>query len=186
MKKLLLVTVVALLSGCYSPQQVNINKAVDLPVHSQMRFTFSLKDAQSLSRVKSFDAYLVSNPNTPSNSNVYSNGFKYQADVVNGNISITFSNFPVGGPYYLALQTFDNIVSASSRNNITAINNSITSVDKQFAISINSVTYSGNLIYSDGGNSLNIGISLSPYNDLPINLNTQNGTDKPTNNISIG
>lgn len=188
MKKLLVVVLVTMLSGCYSysPQQVNIKQSIDLSNKSTMRFTFSLKDAQSISRIKSVDAYLVSDQNNPLTSNVYSNGFKYQTDVNNGNINITFSNYPVGGPYYLALQVFDNTVSSSQRNNITAINNSINSVDKQFSISTNSVTYSGILTYSDATNSLNIAINLLEYNDLPINLNPQNGNNTPTNNISVG
>lgn len=192
MKKLLAVTVVTMLSGCYSysPQQVNTNQPVLVQKNniskSMMRFTFSLKDAQSMSRVKSVDAYLVSNPNDPSSSNIYPDKFKYQVDVVNGNINITFSNFPSGGPYYLALQTFDDIISSSERKNITAMNNSITSTNKQFAISVNSVIYSSSIVYSDGSNSLNIAINLLEYNDLPINLSPENGNNTPTNNISVG
>ena len=181
MNKLILTGLVFALSGCYVPQQ-SIVKPVKV-----INFNFKIKDVQTLSRVKSIDAYLVKDINNPLGSNVYSDGFKYQADIVNGVINITFSNYPEGGPYFLALQTFDDIVSAPTRKNITAIDSSVNSGDNQVARSINSVSYTaGSLSYSDNSSSLNILINLSPYNNLPVNLTPQNGNNNPTNAVFVG
>lgn len=195
MKKLLAVTAVIFMSGCYStsPQQININNSVkssnSSSSNSEMKFSFSLKDAQSASRVKSIDAYLVKNYDSPllTTSNVYSNGYKYQANVVNGIINITFNNYPLGQNYYLAIQAFDDIVTSSTRNNITAIDSTVISGNNQVARSNNSVSYTnGSLVYSDLSSTLNISINLLEYNNLPVNLTPQNGSNTPNSDISLG
>lgn len=182
MKKLLILSTILMLSGCYYPQQTNIDKSINNSIKPVMKFSFSLKNLDSANLIKSVDAYLVTDPKNPLTSTVA----KYNSDINNGNINVSFSNYPVGGPYYLALQLFDDITSSKSKKNITAVNSSILSTDKQFDISLNSVIYSVNLVYSDGSNSLKIEVNLVNYNDLPINVVPQNGSEKPTKDIELG
>lgn len=188
MKKIFSALLIMSLTGCYSPAQINnktVNNKSDLSVSSnqEIKLSFKLQDAASLSRVKSVDAYLVTNTASPLTSNVYTPSFKYQADVVNGVINITFTNFPVGGPYYVAVQAYDDLKGSATRNNITALNSN----NIPFAVSTNSVTYANNsLTYSDASSSLNVSINLIPYNNLPVNVTPVKGTDVTNNDISIG
>ncbi|MFN8576524.1 MAG: hypothetical protein U0354_06680 [Candidatus Sericytochromatia bacterium] len=183
MNKLIIFSTILILSGCYLPQQSNMTKSVtNNTIKPEIKFTFSLKNSNEVSLIKSVNAYLVTDPKNPLNSIVA----KYQSDVSNSRIFIGFSNYPTGGPYYLALQVFDDINSSINKKNITAINSSINSTDKQFDISLNSVNYSNNLIYSDGSNSLKVEINIINYNDLPLNVVPENGSKTPTKNIELG
>lgn len=186
---IIVLSVLCLLSGCYQSNQVELNKSVLIESQriSDIKVSFRIKDANSVSRIKSVDAYLVKDPLKPLESNAYSSNYKYQADVINGVISFSFKNAPSGGPYYLALQAFDNTIAGLPRNNITEINNSILSTDKNVAISSNNVSINNNqLVFSDGGQSLNTIIGLTIFNNLGVTISPQKGDDKPDTGISVG
>lgn len=178
------------LSGCVS-QPVNINQSVAYKSTSNkpITFSFKIKDAQSLSRIKSYDVYLVKNnisPLVPA-SNAYISGYKYQSDVTNGVINATFNNYQPNTPYYAAIQVYDDVKGSVTKNNITAINSSVTSGDNKVAISSNSVSLTnGSLVYSDSATNLNVLINLKHFNDLPVNLTPQSGSNTPTNTITAG
>lgn len=181
-----------LFSGCYQASQPNLVKKASVQntkINNDIKFSFKIKDAASASRIKSIDAYLVNNFNYPLDPgfNVYTNNYKYQTNVVGGVINIFFSNPPSGGPYYLALQAFDNTISGLPKNNITELDTTIMSTDKNVSRSANSVSIiNQQLVFSDNSSSLNITINLSPFNELPVIITPQTGSNTPTSGIIAG
>lgn len=189
MKKIFITSLIMCLSGCYTPSQINTTKAVILSSNSnisnqEIKLSFKIKDIASGIRVKSVDAYLITDKDNPLTSNAYADKLKVQADVVNGVINLTFTDYPTGGPYYAAIQAYDDLKASTTRKNITAFDTN----NKQVSVSSNNVTCSSSriLTYSDASNSLNISIGLIPYNNLPVTLTPQNGSNTPTNNITLG
>ena len=186
------IVVLGLLSGCYQASQPSLIKKASVQntkINSDIKFSFKIKDAASAGRIKSIDAYLINNFNYPlnSSSNAYGNNYKYQTDVVNGIINIVFINPPSGGPYYLALQAFDNTISGLPKNNITEKDDTILSVDKNVSRSTNNVSIiNQQLVFSDSSAELNITINLAPYNELPVIITPQTGSNIPTSSIIAG
>lgn len=153
-----------------------------------IKLSFSIKNTQTLSRVKSIDAYLITNYNDPLNSasNAYTTGFKYQANITSETIDVSFTGYPSNQTLYVALQAFDNTIDGLPRNNITAYDETITIGDKQVARSSNNVSLvSNNLVFSDTSTSLNLDLKLIPYNSIPINITPESGTETVTGSIGL-
>lgn len=165
---------------------------------AEVKFSFSIKDAASASRVKSVDVYLL-------DSAVVSGGLvnftdpsvyirKNQVDVVDGVISTTFdiSGLPDGTDYYACIQAFDQVVSPTpdpsssitpSRNNITAINLSASSLPVDVSTNTASLSGSGSTLTYSTGTALNVVIHLKPYNNANSEVTIQDGSETPTNPI---
>lgn len=174
-----------------SSDQVNklgtsiVNQAQTKP---EVRLSFSIKATPTELRVKSVDVYLVNaagltNPTNIANQIVAMK----QVDVVNGVVSTSFT-LPVpvvfAGPYYAVIQAFDNTIPpAIPRNNITAINPLASNLP--LAFSSNTANYSnGQVVYSTG-NALTMVINLVPYNKSNADITLQNGSQTPTNPITV-
>lgn len=153
-----------------------------------IKLSFSIKNTETMSRIKSIDAYLIKNYNDPLNStsNAYSNGFKYQSNITSNSIDISFTGYPSDQTFYVAIQAFDNTIEGLPRNNITAYDESITLGDKQVARSSNSVIFTNNnLIFSNSSTALNIDLKLIPYNSVPINITPESGSNTVTGSIGL-
>lgn len=157
--------------------------------NSEVKLSFSIKNVVSSAelRVKSVDVYLVNvtgltDPTNPANQVVAMK----QVDVVNGVVSTSFT-LPVPvvftGPYYAVVQAFDNTIAGVPRNNITALNPS--ALNLPVAFSSNTANYSnGSVVYSTG-TSLTMTINLAPYNNANADVTLQNGSQTPTNPITV-
>lgn len=164
-------------------ENLNVTKS-----QAEVRFSFSIKDVASTSRVKSVDIYLVDASGLSDPTNVYIQ--KKQVDVVDGVISTGFTNVPSGGPYYAVIQAFDNLVSPTpepstsaipERMNITAPNPSASSFP--IDISSNTVNSSGSSLTYSTDDKLNVVIHLVPYNNANTNVGIQDGSNTPTGSI---
>jgi hypothetical protein len=156
--------------------------------NNPIKLSFSIKNTETMSRIKSIDAYLIKNYNDPLNStsNAYSNGFKYQSNITSDSIDISFTGYPADQTVYVAIQAFDNTIEGLPRNNITAYDESITLGDKQVARSSNSAIFtSNNLTFSNSSTALNIDLKLIPYNSVPINITPESGSDTVTGSIGL-
>lgn len=158
--------------------------------NSEVKLSFSIKNGGNSAeqRVKSVDVYLVNvaglnDPTNPANQVVAMK----QVDVVNGVVSTSFT-LPVPvvftGPYYAVVQAFDNTIPpALPRNNITALNPAALSLPVAF--SSNTANYSnGSIVYSTG-TSLTMTINLAPYNKSNADVTLQDGSQTPTNPITV-
>ena len=185
-KNILPLVVLVLVSACSSVSQVNTNNTSDLSVNNiqnkNISLSFKVKGAV-LSNVKSVDAYLVTSATDMAT--LPSGSYKTSADVVNNEVNINFTNPPTGGPYYVAMQSFDDIMANSAtRKNITKTNSTITSSDKQFSISSNSVTVSGGSLTYSTGTAIDLTINLA-LNTTPVTLAPQDGKPTPTQSILV-
>lgn len=191
MKKIIFICLALSMTGCMqsnnaSTQSIN-TKISDSTNSTELKFSFKIKDAASLSHVKSVDAYLVTDKTNPLGTIAAGTGLK-QVDVDStGTISFTFIVSSAGGTYYAALQAYDNKIASGSRHNITALNSVVTTGTgdgKRFSFSTNTATYNGSLTYSSG-TALNVAIDLE-FNNLPVNITPAAGSPLPVNSISVG
>lgn len=190
-KNIAAILLLGLLSGCINTTtQPDLAKKVSVEsnTNTDIKVSFRIKDVASASRIKSIDAYLIKDYAHPldTTANAYNNSYKYQADVINGVVNIVFKNAPSGGPYYVAIQGFDDVKALLTKNNITETDNTILSTDKNVSRSTNNVTITNNkLVFSDTSTALNITINLTPYNNLPVTVSPQSGSNTPTNGVTV-
>lgn len=131
----------------------------------------SAKLGKNISDIKSYKAFLTTNFSNPfiAGSNPKGDGVQITANVNPlENTIITFSSVPQGGPYYAVLAAFD-----ASNNNITKLDQTIQSTEKNWARSKNNVTVlsDGSLKYSNSLNNLDIVLMLLEATPLSIGLN---------------
>ena len=190
MKKIIFICLALSMTGCIqsnnaSTQSIN-TKVSESTNSTELKFSFQIK-AADIQHVKSVDAYLVTDKANPLGSIVAGTALK-QVDVDStGTVNFTFTVSSAGGPYYAALQAYDNTIASGLRHNITALNNVVTTGTgdaKRFAFSTNSATYNGSLTYSTG-TALNVAIDLE-YNNLPVNIIPSAGSPLPSNSINVG
>ncbi len=132
--------------------------------------------------VLSYTAYLTTNTLNP-----FTTGITQTVSKGEGSTTVTFLNVPAGGPYFAAVAAFDSL--SGSGNNITQPQPELSSSDKRWAISGNSVSVdsAGNLSFSNEGNQLNVSVQLqhgiSPQIDTQITPN--NGTGMGALTVSM-
>lgn len=135
--------------------------------------------------IKSFTAFLTTNYNNPfaSGANPQGDGVVLKVDVnQSGTTTIVFNSVPQGGPYYAVLAAFDNTVN-NNGNNITKPDNTIQSIDKNWARSTNNVTVlaDGSLKFSNNSNQLDISLNLleSKPNNIGFGITITPGKTLP-------
>ena len=188
-KKLLLFLISAFVvsfSSCYSKlEPINsINKEVSFKYTTTINFkianlhSFKTKSSSSvlealLTDVKSLSAFLTNNPTDPfaTGSNPFGDGVIVSYDSI-GNI-MRFVNVPVGGPYYAVVAAFDDFAASPTKNNITEINPALTSVDKKWYLSTNTVNVlpTNVLVFSNPPNTnLMLDVNLILRKPLPSTI----------------
>lgn len=203
-KKLLLLiisTLVVSFSSCYSKIEnynpITISKEVNFKYKSIINLrianlaSFKTKSSSSvpeaiLSDVKSLSIFLTTNPTDPfaTGANPFGDGVMISYDTI-GN-TMRFVNVPVGGPYYAVIAAFDDFAASPTKNNITEVNPALTSVDKKWYLSTNTVNVlpSNVLLFSNHPNSnLILDVNLFLRKPLPNNISTSvtvfDGTTAP-------
>lgn len=179
MKRLFFVLGLGLLSSCsnYSNNITTSINSVNKSTTNSVSFKFSLK-ATSAQRIKSVSAYLSNNYNNPdlAGSNPLGDNNVLNVNVINGVVTFSFKNIPVGGPYYCILSAYDTSAESTTGNNITNIDNTVLSSEKRIARSSNGVTVTpSGLVFSDGGTKLNLKLKLKPTNGLGTEITPGSG-----------
>lgn len=196
---LVITTLLVSFSSCYTKidltggsailKEINFRDGSTVNLNISDLISFNTKSNSSvveasLSDVKSINAFLTTNPTDPflSGSNPLGNGVMISRNYV-GNSIISFTNVPIGGPYYAVVAAFDDVTSSSTKNNITNPNLTLTSIDNKWSISGNSVNVlpSRNLAFSNTSTTLDVDLILR--RPLPNSISTaiivNDGTTAP-------
>lgn len=135
----------------------------------------------NLSDVKSFSAFLTTNPTDPfaTGTNPLGNGVVFSTTNVNTRI-IQFLNVPQGGPYYAVITAFDGINGTGT--NLSEPNTTIISLDNKWNTSSDNVVVlpSRMVIFSNPNNALNVDLILRKQvsNSITSEITVINGGDK--------
>lgn len=182
MKKAFLSIFMTILLGCSSNVNL-VNENIQKETNSLNKFSFSIK-AIPLDYVKSIRARLIKVPTDPNSpSSIISS---VDQDITSSTTTITFQSVRIGGPYYVAVAAYDDVVSNPLRNNITKENPNITTADKKWAISSNNVTVSASsATYSDSLTSLSVVLKIIlSQASTTITITPQNG-QSTTGSITV-
>ncbi len=138
--------------------------------------------------IKSYKIFLTTDYPNPftSGANAFGDGNVYSINRSISNDNPIIENVPDGGPYYAVVAAYDDVMENPGANNITKPDDTLLSIDKKWARSINTATVNigGTVSYSDGSGALQIKLSLQhgippwvessatilpgdPYTDLP-------------------
>lgn len=196
---LVITTLLVSFSSCYSNvdltggnsilKEINFRdgSTVNLKISDLVSFNTKSNSSAieaSLSDVKSISAFLTTNPTDPFSvgSNPLGNGVMISRNYVGSSI-ISFTNVPIGGPYYAVVAAFDDVTSSTTKNNITDPNLTLTSIDNKWSISGNTVNVlpSRNLAFSNTSTTLDVDLILR--RPLPNSISTaiivNDGTTAP-------
>lgn len=167
-----------------SNNQIFINSLKNPSVSIRFKFDkrLNLKStsgirARTIDDIKSYNIFLSSDFSNPTakGANPFgdNNVLKVNSSQVVENRVVTFENIPVGGPYYAFISAYDSEISSASRNNITEVDTSLTSTDKNFSRSYNSITVNNDkTVYVSGEDSNLVVLSLKLKNELPVNIDS--------------
>lgn len=203
---LLVIAVILLLTSCHLQhnnlssnkiitKEVNFRdgSTIEIDISNIIQFKTKSNDSiheASLGDIKSFSAFLTTNPNDPfsTGSNPFGDGFIISTNTTTDNI-IKFPNVPIGGPYYALVTAFDDISTSLTKNNISEPNTSLTSIDNKWWVSNNTVNVlpSNKVIYSDLSNALNVNLILRKpiAHAITSNINIVNGGDSNGDPINV-
>lgn len=165
-------------------KEISFKRAV-IVININNRLTFNIQSTNSIpavsfSDIKSFTAFLTTNPidpffigSNPLGDRVifYTNNIEYNA--------IKIFNVPAGGAYYAVVTAFDAL--NGNGNNLAEANKNINSFDNKWYVSSDSVIVnsSGETFFSNKNNSLNVNLELrKPIpNNITSDITIINGGD---------
>lgn len=203
---ILVIAIILLLASCNSKpsdfssnniitKEVNFRdgSTIELKISNVVQFKTKSNDSipeASLGDIKSFSAFLTTNPTDPfaSGSNPFGDGFVISTDSITSPI-IRFTNVPIGGPYYAVATAFDDISTSITKKNISESNISLTSIDNKWWVSTNSVNIlpSKKVVYSDLSNALSIDLLLRKpiAHSITSDITIINGGDSNGDPINV-
>lgn len=188
MKNILLLITLILFISCTNQinKLENIKKESIISNRPKTNINFKLKANNNLIvYVKSIKAYLSKSPTDPFD-NFYQDNYFFSTDIINNSVSFSFPRVRIGGPYYVYLSAYDNLSNNENRKNITIEDNNLTSTEKKWSRSINSITISpeGKVNFSDNGKSLKVNLKVL-LNQTGIGIFPINGNNKLTDPITV-